>query len=72
MTRYFTETNCSHTISLIIINHISYLWVPLPCVTIMFVVYHCLYTKIVKTKQTQLAKTLLTNIINNGELSGNI
>ena len=60
------------TISFIVINPISYVWVPLPCVTIIFVVYHCLYTKIVKTKQTQLANTLLTNIINKGELSGNI
>ena len=45
--------------------------VPLPFVTIIFAVYHCLYAKIVKTKQTQLVKTLFTNIINKGELSGN-
>ena len=46
--------------------------VPLPFVTIIFVVYHCLYTKIIKTKQTQLVKALFINIINKGELSGNI
>ena len=32
--------------------------------TIIFVVYHCLYAKIVKTKQTQMVRTLFTNIIN--------
>ena len=32
--------------------------------TIIFVVYHCLHAKIVKTKQTLMVRTLLTNIIN--------
>ena len=32
--------------------------------TIIFVIYHCLHAKIVKTKQTQMVKTLFTNIIN--------
>ena len=41
------------TISFIIINRIHISCVPLPFVTIIFFVYHCLYTKIVKTKQTQ-------------------
>ena len=31
--------------------------------TIIFVVYHCLHTKIVKTKQTQMVRTLFTIII---------
>ena len=34
--------------------------------TIIFVVYHCL------TEQTQMIRTLFTNIINKGELSGNV
>lgn len=32
--------------------------------TIIFVIYHCLHAKIVKTKQTLMFKTLFTNIIN--------
>ena len=32
--------------------------------TIIFVIYHCLHAKIVKTKQIQMIKTLFTNIIN--------
>ena len=32
--------------------------------TIIFVVYHCLHAKIVKTEQTLMVRTLLTNIIN--------
>ena len=32
--------------------------------TIIFVVYCCLHAKIVKTKQTQMVRTLFTNIIN--------
>ena len=32
--------------------------------TIIFVVYHCLHAKIVRTKQTLMVRTLLTNIIN--------
>ena len=31
---------------------------------IIFVIYRCLHTKIVKTKQTLMVKTLFTNIIN--------
>ena len=40
--------------------------------TIIFVVYHCLHAKIVKTEQTMMVRTLLTNTINKGELSGNV
>ena len=40
--------------------------------TIIFVIHHCLHAKIVKTKQTQMVRTLFTNIINKGELSGNV
>ena len=40
--------------------------------TIIFVIHHCLHAKIVKTKQTQMDRTLFTNIINKGELSGNV
>ena len=32
--------------------------------TIIFVIYHCLHAKIVKTKQTLMVRTLFTNIIN--------
>ena len=32
--------------------------------TIIFVIYHCLHAKIVKAKQTQMVRTLFTNIIN--------
>ena len=32
--------------------------------TIIFVVYRCLHAKIVKTEQTLMVRTLLTNIIN--------
>ena len=32
--------------------------------TIIFVVYHCLHAKIVRTKQTLMVRTLLTNTIN--------
>ena len=32
--------------------------------TIIFVVYHCLHAKIVRTKQTLMVRTLLKNIIN--------
>ena len=32
--------------------------------TIIFVIHHCLHAKIVKTKQTQMVRTLFTNIIN--------
>ena len=31
---------------------------------IIFVIYHCLHAKIVKTRQTQMVRTLFTNIIN--------
>ena len=31
---------------------------------IISVIYHCLHAKIVKTKQTQMVRTLFTNIIN--------
>ena len=40
--------------------------------TIIFVFYCCLHTKIVKTEQTQMVRTLFSNIINKGELSGNV
>ena len=32
--------------------------------TIIFVIYRCLHAKIVKTKQTQMVRTLFTIIIN--------
>ena len=32
--------------------------------TIIFVIYHCLHAKVVKTIQTQMVRTLFTNIIN--------
>ena len=32
--------------------------------TIIFVIYHCLHAKIVKTKQTLMVRTLFRNIIN--------
>ena len=32
--------------------------------TIIFVIYHCLHAKIVKTKQTQMVRALFTIIIN--------
>ena len=32
--------------------------------TTIFVIYSCLHAKIVKTKQTQMVKTLFTNIMN--------
>ena len=32
--------------------------------TIIFVIYRCLHAKTVKTKQTQMVRTLFTNIIN--------
>ena len=40
--------------------------------TIIFVVYHCLHAKIVKTKQTLMVRILFTNIINKEELSGSV
>ena len=32
--------------------------------TIIFVIYHCLHAKIIKSKQTLMVRTLFTNIIN--------
>ena len=40
--------------------------------TTIFVIYCCLHAKIVKTRQTQMVRTLFTNIINKGEVSGNV
>ena len=40
--------------------------------TIIFVIHHCIHAKIVKTKQTQMVRTLFTNNINKGELSGKV
>ena len=39
---------------------------------IIFVVYRCLSTKIVQTKQTQLVRAFFTKVIKKGELSGNV
>ena len=47
-----THNNGSITIILVIV------------LTILFAVYRCLHAKIVKTEQTLMVKTLLTNIIN--------
>ena len=39
---------------------------------IIFVVYRCLSTKIVQTKQTQLVRAFFTKIIKKGDFSGNV
>ena len=39
---------------------------------IIFVVYRCLSTKIVQTKQTQLVRAFFTKVIKKGELSGKV
>ena len=73
-TRHLTEISHSHSNYFFHYNQSYFIQAcaPLPFVTIRFVVYHCPYAKIVKTNQTQLVKTLFTNIINKRELSGNI
>ena len=47
----FTHSIGSRTVILVIV------------LTIIFVAYRCLHAKIVKTKQTQMVRTLFTNII---------
>ena len=63
-TEHFTETNCSHSNYFFHYNQWYFIQacVPLPFVTIICAVYHCLYAKIVKTKQTHLIRTLFTKI----------
>ena len=39
---------------------------------IIFVIYQCLSTKIVQSKQTQLVRAFFTKIIKKEELSGNV
>ena len=55
-----THSIASGTITLIII------------LVIVFVIYPCLSTKIVQTKQTQLVRAFLTKIIKKGGFSGNV
>ena len=54
-------------------NHISYKLVfPFLMLQLYLLFTIAFMQNIVKTKQTQLVKTLFTNIVNKGELSGNI
>ena len=55
----FTHSIGSRTVILVIV------------LTIIFVIYSCLHAQVVKTKQTQMVRTLFTNI-NKGELSGKV
>ena len=48
----FTHSIGSRTVILVIV------------LTIIFVIYSCLHAQVVKTKQTQMVRTLFTNIIN--------
>ena len=61
-TGHFTGTNRSHSNYFFHYNQSYFIQacVPLPFVTIIFVVYNCPYTKIVKTKQAQMVRTLFT------------